>query len=444
MITTVTAALAALALPEVFTGAPPAGAATEYVTTPVASAAGKAHTSFSFRPWLSADGRYVAFDSDSTSLVPGDTNGKRDVFVFDRATSVTTRVSIGASDAEANGDSQRPTLSADGRYIAYWSEASNLVKGDKNAVADAFVYDRIDKVTQRVSVRSDGMEATGESARPVISADGSTVAFESAADNLLEPVGVLKMQADKNGVRDVFVHDRETGETTRVSLAAGGEEATGESLRPSISGDGRRVAFQSESVLAAEDTNAARDVYVFDRDAGVATLVSRSSSGESGSGGSFSPSITPDGRYVAFWSNAANLVADDTNATSDVFVRDLVGGATERISLDSDGVEGDGASSDPAVSPDGRWVAFWSEAANLVEGDANGVRDVFLFDRETGRTNRVSVSSEGRESDADSFSPNVASGGGVVAFDSEATTLAAGDQNRGSDVFVYVRDAAAP
>jgi Tol biopolymer transport system component len=433
-------ALSALGLPDLLTGAPPAGAATENVTTPIASAAGRAKTSFSFRPWLSGDGRYVAFDSDSPNLITGDTNGKRDIFVYDRATSVTSRVSIGVSDAEADGDSQRPTVSGDGRYIAYWSEATNLVKDDNNDVADAFVYDRIDKVTERVSVRTDGTEATGESARPIISADGSTVAFESAADNLLAPDGVLKMQADKNEVRDVFVHDRESKETTRVSVAAGGEEAAGESLRPSISGDGSKVAFQSEAALAPEDTNQARDVYVYDREAGTATLVSRSSTGEPGGGGSFSPSLTPDGRYIAFWSNAGNLVPDDTNASSDVFVRDLVDGATQRISLNSDGLEGDGASSDPAISPDGRWVGFWSEATNLVTDDTNAVRDVFLHDRETGRTERVSVASDGSESDADSFSPNVASGGRVVAFDSEATTLSTGDQNKGSDVFVYLRD----
>src|SRR2546425_1904657 len=230
---------------------PAAGAGTSGITTPVPAA--RARSSFSFRPWMSADGRFVAFDSDSPTLVPGDTNTLRDIFVHDVATGTTTRVSVGLNGAQANGDSQRPTVSADGRYVAFWSAATNLVEGDTNKVPDAFVYDRQTDKTTRVSVRSDGAQANGESARPVISADGSVVAFESAASNLT-PLTVLRQPTDTNKVRDVFVHEMATGKTTRVSVASDGTEGKGESVRPSISADGNLVAFHTDSVIDKPDS----------------------------------------------------------------------------------------------------------------------------------------------------------------------------------------------
>jgi Tol biopolymer transport system component len=415
---------------------PAAGAATDGITTPLPAASRGTRTSFSFRPWLSADGRFLAFDSDSTTLVPGDTNGARDIFVHDVATGATTRVSVGLNGAQANGDSQRPSLSADGRYVAFWSAATNLVEGDTNKVPDAFVYDRQTNKTTRVSVRSDGAQANGESARPVLSADGKAVAFESAATNLTPPT-LLRQPTDSNGVRDVFVHELESGKTERVSVGSDGAQGTGESVRPSISADGNVVTFHTDSVFDKADTNTARDVYVRDRSAGTTALVSLGGGGEVGNGGSFSPSISADGRYVAFWSNASNFVGGDTNAAGDVFVRDLAGRKTERVSVASDGHEGNGPSSDASISPDGRYVAFWSAASNLVEGDSDRVRDVFLHDSATGGTVRVSVASDGTQPNADCFSPNVSSVPGMVAFDSEASTLVKGDTNKGSDIFLH-------
>ncbi|MGH9038544.1 MAG: TolB family protein [Acidimicrobiia bacterium] len=414
----------------------PAGAGTDGVTTPLPPASRRAGKSFSFRPWVSADGRFVAFDSDSPALVAGDTNRVRDVFVYDRATGTTERVSLADDDTEADGQSQRPTLSTDGRYVAFWSDATNLVTGDTNDVADVFVVDRVDGLVRRVSVGPGGVQANGESVRPVISGDGATVAFESAARNLT-PKDVIGRGTDTNAARDIFVHDLANDETTRVSVASDGTQGAGESLRPSMSADGRFVAFQSEAVFDSADTNKARDVFVHDRESGTTTRVSLSGSEAQGDGGSFSPSLSADGRYVAFWSNAANLVGADDNAASDVFVRDLQDGITRRSSVTSDGVEGDGDSSDPSISPDGRWVAYWSAAANLVAGDSNGMRDVFLHDTQTAETIRVSVATDGSEADADCYAPNVGSGGDLVAFDSEATTLVAGDSNPGSDIFLH-------
>jgi Tol biopolymer transport system component len=146
---------------------------------------------------------------------------------------------------------------------------------------------------------------------------------------------------------------------------------------------------------------------------------------------------------VAFWSNASNLVPDDTNRTGDVFVRDREVGTTTRVSVASDLIEADSNSSDPSISPDGRYVAFWSSATNLVAGDGNGVRDIFVHDREAAATTRVSVASDGTEGNADSFSPNIGADGGTVAFDSEASTLVPGDTNRGSDIFIHTRDTVA-
>lgn len=419
-------------------GVPSAQASTNGITTPLPR--GSSRTAHSFRPWTSADGRFVAFDSDSTTLVPGDTNRARDIFIHDRAMGQTSRVNLGVGGVEADDDSQRPTLSSDGRYIVFWSGATNLVSDDTNGVADAFVVDRVDGNIRRVSVGHNGVEADGASLRPVISADGKFVAFESEATNLLTP-GLVGRSTDTNGQRDIFVHELDTRTTTRVSVTADGAEGRGPSLRPSISGDGRFVAFHSSARLDPADKDETRDVYLHDRATAFTYRLSVSKatadSDQEGAGGSFSPAISADGRYVTYWSNAPDLVAGDTNGAADIFVIDRETARTERVSTASDGTEGDDDSSDPAISPDGRFVAFWSQATNLVDQDRNGMRDVFLHDREAHTTIRVSVASDGTEGDADSFSPNANAGGGLVVFDSEATTLVAGDNNRGSDIFLH-------
>ncbi|MGH9001941.1 MAG: hypothetical protein ACRDYV_02320, partial [Acidimicrobiia bacterium] len=208
----------------------PAGAGTDGVTTPLPPASRRAGKSFSFRPWISGDGRFVAFDSDSPALVAGDTNGARDVFVHDRATGSTDRISLATDGGEADGQSQRPTLSDDGRFIAFWSDATNLVPNDDNDAGDVFVYDRIDEIVLRVSVGPGGVQANGESVRPVISGDGFFVAYESAARNLIGK-DVLGRSTDTNQARDVFVYDMAKAETTRVSVASDGTQGAGKSLR---------------------------------------------------------------------------------------------------------------------------------------------------------------------------------------------------------------------
>src|SRR5947208_191132 len=259
-------------------------------------------------------GRFGPSYSSAADPVGGDTNGGRDVFVRERKTGKSTRVGVDSHGAQGNGDSEGPSISADGRFVAFYSLASNLVAGDTNGVRDVFVRDRKAGKTTRVSVNSHGAQTKRDSIVRSISADGRFVTFDSTASNL---VG-----GDTNGVGDVFVRDRKTGKTTRVSVDSHGVQANGESFAASISADGRFVAFlSSASNLVAGDGNAAGDGFVRDRKAGRTKRVSVASHGTQGNDTSFPPSISADGRFVAFTSLANNLVAGDTNGASDVFAR---------------------------------------------------------------------------------------------------------------------------
>ncbi len=331
---------------------------------------GNADSPYSYAPpAISADGRFVAFDSYASNLVAGDTNRKGDVFVRDRLAGVTQRVSVGAG-GQAKNYSYSPAISADGRFVAFFSAASNLVAGDTNGKGDVFVRDRLAGVTQRVSVGAGG-QANNGSYIPAISADGRFVAFYSAASNLVP--------GDTNMAFDVFVRDRLAGVTRRVSVGAGGQ-GNDSSGNPAISADGRFVAFgSSASNLVAGDTSGTGGVFVRDRLAGVTWRVSVGVGGQASNGSGFHPAISADGRFVAFESSASNLVAGDTNRAEDVFVRDRLAGVTRRVSVGASG-QANGPSFSPAISPNGRSVAFGSSASNLVRGDTNGAFDVFVRD----------------------------------------------------------------
>jgi Tol biopolymer transport system component len=385
---------------------------------------------------ISADGRYVAFDSFASNLVAGDTNGNGNwnVFVRDRVTGATTRVSVASDGTQANGGSYDPVISADGRCVAFVSGASNLVAGDTNAKQDVFVRDRVTGATARVSVASDGTQANESNFGESISADGRYVAFYSVASNLVA--------GDTNGTSDVFVHDRVTGATTRVSVATGGAQADSfnDSGPSAISADGRYVAFESyASNLVAGDTNGQWDAFVRDRVTGATTRVSVASDGAQANNDSSAPVISADGRFVAFYSVASNLVAGDTNGKKDVFVHDRVTGATTRVSVAIGGTQVNGDSVQPVTSADGRYVAFQSLASNLVAGDTNGTWDVFVHDRVTGATTRVSVATAGTQANGGSGGASISADGRYVAFGSDASNLVAGDTNARSDVFVRDR-----
>ena len=383
----------------------------------------------SYDPALSADGRYVAFYSAASDLVAGDTNAGYDVFVHDRLTGETTRVSVASDGTQSNGTSDQPALSADGRYVIFRSYATNLVPNDTNHQSDVFVHDRLTRETTRVSVASGGVQANNASDQPAVSADGRYVAFHSFATNLVP--------GDTNGNDDVFVHDRMTGETTRVSVASGGAQANAWSYGSAISADGRIVAFYSPaSNLVAGDTNVTYDVFVHDRQTNETSRVSVASDGAQGNAYSLKPALSADGRYVAFYSFASNLVAGDTNNVLDVFVHDRVTGQTTRASVASDGTQAAGPSDQPALSGDGRVVAFRSIASNLVAGDTNVTFDVFAHDLLTGQTMRVSVAGDGTQANSESSVPAVNGDGRTIAFKSSATNLVRGDTNRWLDVFV--------
>jgi len=381
---------------------------------------------YSWQPAISADGHYVAFGSLASNLVPGDTNGDTDIFVKDTTTGATTRVSVDSGGAEANSASLDPTISGDGRYIAFDSNATNLVPGDTNNVGDVFLRDTALGTTTRITLSSDGAQADNESFDPAISADGRYVAFTSWATNLVP--------GDTNGEPDVFVWDAVSGTTTRVSVDSSAGQGNLTSDHPSISGDGRYIAFESWATnLVPGDTNGRADIFVRDTTAGTTVRVSVDSSGGEGNDWSSNPAISADGRDVAFTSWATNLVPGDTNVMRDLFVRDTVSGTTTAVSLDG-GLTS--SSSFPAISADGRYVAFESDASTLVPGDTNDATDVFARDMVSGSTTRVSVNSGGGQADGTSDDPAISADGRYVAFHSSAPNLVAGDTNGAEDVFV--------
>jgi Tol biopolymer transport system component len=393
---------------------------------------------FSSNAAISADGRFVAFHSAATNLVANDGNAAQDVFVRDRTSGTTTRVSVPQSGFEANGSCLSAAISADGRFVAFESDATNLVAGDGNARRDIFVRDRTSGTTTRVSVPQSGPEANGHSFGASISADGRFVAFQSAATNLVA--------SDGNGTTDVFVRDRTSGTTTRVSVPQSGFEGNGFSGEPVISADGRFIAFQSAATnLVAGDGNATRDIFVRDLTSGTTTRVSVPQSGPEPNGLNERPAISSDGRFVTFISAATNLVAGDSNATRDVFVRDRTSGTTTRVSLPQSGAQGNGGSFNAAISGDGRFVAFISAATNLVAGDSNGGNDIFVRDRTSAATTRVSVPQSGPQANgASALHLAISADSRFVAFESAATNLVANDGNAAQDVFVRDRGAFGP
>ena len=380
-------------------------------------------------PAISADGNTVAYVSAASDLVTDDSNGQSDVFVYDRAGNLTSRVSLGMSGAQANGPSgtdSPPALSADGQVVAFASQASNLVPGDTNNAGDVFVYDRARKETTRVSVAPGGAQATGgDSYSPSLSADGRFVAFASDATNLVP--------GDTDNATDVFVYDRQAKTTTRVSLGPGGVQADDASFGPSLSGDGTVVAFISRATnLGAGGSSGGENVFVRDVKAGTTTKVTKS-------GSASGPALSADGRVVAFASAAGDVVPGDTNGRSDVFVFDRVAGTTERVSVGSGGAQGDRDSIAPSISGDGRFVAFGSDATDLIPTDTNQRADIFVRDRRLATTTRVSLGPDGAQADRPCGMASISADGRFVAFESAADNLVSGDTNSAPDIFVHDR-----
>ena len=385
----------------------------------------------SFTPAISASGRYVAFASAASSLVKRDTNGSEDVFVYDRKKRTTERVSLSSAGAQAGGASFDPAISADGRFVAFTSAAPDLVPGDDNGQVDVFVRDRQRGETVLASVGPQGARGDGPSVAPAISADGRFVAFESDAGTLVH--------GDGNHTGDVFVHDLAGGVTRLVSVAGNGQQTESPSFGAAISADGMTVAFESfSSRLVADDTNGALDVFVADLGIGDVDRVSLATGGGEANDRSYSPSISADGRVVAFASFAGNIVRDDRNGLLDVFLHRRDQQTTVRLSVGPDGTDGDGLSFAPVVSADGAVVVFSSEASNLVPDDSNRLRDVFVAATATGAVTRLSRpgSDSKGQGDGPSLGPVLDASGLMVAFASFATNLVPGDTNGQSDVFM--------
>jgi len=384
----------------------------------------------SYSPSMSGDGRYVAYHSIAGNLVGDDTNNTWDVFVYDTVLKTTKRVSVSSNGTQGNNESSYPSITGDGRYVAYSSIADNLVPGDTNKSPDIFIYDTLLGTTKRVSVSSNSTQGNKNSYFPSISGDGRYVVYHSSADNLVD--------GDTNGTYDVFVYDTVLNTTKQVSVSSNGTQSNKNSYFPSISGDGRYVAYESDaSNLVSGDTNGTWDVFVYDTLLDTTKRVSVSSNGTEGNKDSYDiPSISGDGRYIAYSSNADNLVPGDTNKVSDVFVYDRILGTTKRISLSNNGTQSNGYSYYSSISGDGRYVAYQSNADNLVSGDTNNTLDVFVYDTVTGSTKRVSVNSNGTQGEDYSENPSISGDGRYVAYQSNADNLVSGDTNNTLDVFV--------
>jgi hypothetical protein len=338
-----------------------------------ASAAGVPGNNHSLFPSISSDGRYVAFNSSASDLVLNDTYSGTDVFVRDVQTASTVLVSLSSQGAHGDDESSWPSISGNGRFVAFQSAAATLVPNDMNAHQDIFVRDLQLGTTVCASIGITGGPANGISEYPAISADGRFVAFQSIADDLVPN--------DTNGSLDVFVRDVQGAITTRVSVSTASQQGNGSSQYPSISGTGQFVAFQSNAFnLVPSDSNGWDDVFVRDLVNGTTTLISVSATGAQGSFPSAWPSISGDGRFVAFQSSAPNLVPNDSNGTTDTFVRDTQSSVVVRASVSTVDAQANSSSDRCSISMDGRYVAFASSASNLVPGDTNGFEDVFLRD----------------------------------------------------------------
>lgn len=403
-----------------------------------------ASAGFGLSPAISADGRFIAFTSDASDLVPTDSNGTSDIFVRDRAQGTTELISIRTDGADSgNGASASPSVSADGRFVAFRSAATDLVAG-AGAVENVFVRDRVSGTTTLASIGLGGA-ADGGSTTPRISADGTVVVFLSSASNLVA--------TDTNASLDLFARDLTAGTTHLVTRALSGDSSNGSALSllstlADLSRDGRRIAFASDaSDLVPNDLNAVSDVFVRDLDSATTLLASRNVAGTgTGAEGSFGPALSADGRYVAFGSGAANLVPLDTNDAADVFRSDLGAGVVELVSIDpatGDSVTG-GAfllGSTLAIDATGRRVAFVTTSDDLADGDANGFFDVYVRDFVDQTTTLVSARHDTETSGnggALTDALGAFSGDGTrIAFTSSATDLTdIADAPDTADVFV--------
>jgi Tol biopolymer transport system component len=413
-------------------------AVTSIVSVDSSGVAGNLESS---QPAVTPDGRYVAFISASVNLTGVPTNGKSQVYRRDRVTGNTIIVSVNDAGDAADSHCNAPSISADGTKIVFHSEAGNLVSDDTNFLSDIFLRDTALSQTTRVSVDNSSVEVNGESFNPVISADGKFVAFDSDAGGLV---------SFPTTGRHVFRRDLTTGKNRLVAITSGGGEEGGTSHSPSISADGRYVAFVStaDDLTGPPAVSGSEQVYRRDMTLTVNAIVPISVSTDpvnvAPDNASTSPSISADGLVVAFVSLATNLVPDDFTSFADVFVRNLrdpLNPTTTLVTRNSSGNQADQESTGPVLSGDGRFVAYVSGANNLAPGVSGFVTQIYWHDLMSGSTQIVSVATGREIGNAESGvvsgrPPAVSYDGRFVSFDSRAFNLIPFDVNGVADVFV--------
>lgn len=383
-----------------------------------------------YTPQISGNGNWVVFASNPISRSASDQNHS-EIFVYELETETLEKISQGIDGTETQRGSYSPSISNDGNYVAFASDANNLVPQDNNNLRDIFLYNRTSNQIERVSV-ANGEGANGFSSNPFISGNGNYVVFVSAASNLVPD--------DTNEETDIFVYESTSGTIERVNLAFDDTQANEYSFNATISDDGRYVAYASlADELVLDDNNEASDIFIYDRVLGTTERVNVNLDGEEANGDSYNASISSNGSYVVYTSEASNLVPDDTNGVSDVFIYNLATDVTQRVSLSNEGTQADGESVGfpSSASSDGRFVAFFSNASNLVADDTNSQGDVFIRDRLFGTTQQVSVSAIAGEQPNDfSTIPSITNDGTGVAFYSSANNLVPDDDNDATDIFV--------
>jgi len=383
---------------------------------------GPAGNQDSYEGAVTSSGRFVAFYSAAMTLVPGDTNNAYDVFVRDRKTGTTSRVSVATGGTQGDGPSRNPCISSNGRYVLFQSDASNLVPGDTAFTLDVFLHDRKTGETRRVSSPPGGGEPDGNSSiyGASLSANGRYAVFGSSATNLVA--------GDDNTFNDVFLADLKTGAITLVSRSRDGGPAGGTSLIPGISAGGRFVAFPCNGGDLVEGSSNGREhVYVWDRKTDGMRRVTVNQAGDLADGDSGEPAVSNDGNVVAFYSTAGNLVAGDAPSSYDSFVTDLRTGVTRCLSAPEGGTPvGDGYS--VSISQNGRLVVFYCQNDGIVPEDSNNLGDVFAFDTRTGHVRLLTANAQGVAADGDSFmyGASLAPNGRWVAVSSDAIDLAPG------------------
>jgi len=373
---------------------------------------------------LSADGRYLVMVG--TGLTLSDANATDDVYLHDRLNCVTTLVSVATGGVQANDSADRGAISGDGRYVAFASSANNLVANDMNGVSDIFLHDTNTGITTRVSTAFGGGSANGASDAPMVSSDGRYVVFTSVASNLIA--------SDGNGVADVFLYDRIGATTIRASVA-NDETERGVTGYIDMTPDGRYVLLSSAAPYEVSDP-AGVNFYMRDISTGTTTRIALGDGGTNISGAVFPSAISDDARSIVFESMVDGIVAGDMGGIADVYVHNRDTLTTLRVSLRDTGVSGNQGSSLGRISGDGRYIVFESAATNLIFGDSNNALDIFVHDLTTRKTTRVSLSSTGQQVTAEGGRrPFISSNGRVVAFDSVSSALVPNDTNGANDVF---------